>query len=117
VGGRGENQIRVSDVNDPQRSCGRLTNREPRHSYFLRRALSACPFANGLVTSRAHSMKRRPSGLSVRFLSVMTPICRCVVGSSTGNTLRDTFLPGALMMYAGMTARKRPFAASLVRIL
>ncbi len=36
-------------------------------------------FANAFASSRARSMNSWGSGLSVRFLSVMTPICWCVL--------------------------------------
>ena len=44
-------------------------------------------FANGLATSRAHSMKRSTAGLNDRFFSVMIAYEICV-GNSMGSRLR-----------------------------
>src|SRR5438045_7097295 len=71
---------------------------ESRPQTFLARPLGAWPFANVLAMSRAQSMNSCASGLSIRFLRVMIPICRCVVGSSTGSTFSDTCLAENLMI-------------------
>jgi hypothetical protein len=83
----------------------------------LLRPLRASPVAEGLAMSWAHLMNSCANGLRVRFLSVIIPICLCVVGSSTGNILMDVSLAENLNMEAGTTARKCPVAASLIRIL
>src|SRR5262245_15701811 len=74
-------------------------------------------FANGLAIERAHSMKRCPIGFNVRFLSVMIPVCWCVVGSSRRSFLIDARFSLNLSVDAETTARKRPVAANLIFIL
>ncbi len=95
-----------------------ITGRE-QPQQFIGNVAGVCYLlsASGLVTSRACSMKSWARGLSVRFLSVMIPIGRCVVGSSTGSTFSDGCLAGNRRMLEGTTARSRPVVASLIRIL
>jgi len=47
------------------------------------------PSRIGRVKSRAHSMKRLTTGLSVRFFSIAILIGHGLTGKSTGNTLRE----------------------------
>jgi hypothetical protein len=47
----------------------------------------------------------------------MIPIDLCVMGNSTGNFLIDACCAWNFNMEAGMTARKGPVSANLVRML
>src|SRR5262245_1674838 len=69
------------------------------------------PFA----TSRAQSMNSWATGLRVRFLNVMTPIGRRVVGRSTGRTLRFVLPEPNLTIEAWTMLRNRPLASRALR--
>ena len=73
------------------------------------------PFARGLATSRAWSMKSFATGLSVRFLRVTMPTGTRVIGSVTGKTLSSGRAVGNLNAEAGTIVRKSPLARRLVR--
>src|SRR5262249_10610712 len=94
--------IREADVRGSPRDVADVPRRHGAYDYAL---------AGALATLRACSMKSRARGLSVRLLSVMIPICRCVVGSSTGSTFSNGCLAGNRRMPEGTTARSRPVAA------
>ena len=61
-------------------------------------------------------MKSCAGELKVMFLSVIIPLGRCVVGSSTGSIFIEPRVVENLNTEAGTTARKRPVAASLIFI-
>ena len=73
------------------------------------------PFARGLATSRAWSMKSFATGLSVRFFRVTMPTGTRVIGSVTGKTLSSGRAVGNLNAEAGTIVRKSPLARRLVR--
>ena len=72
-------------------------------------------FANGLATSRAHSMKSRATGLSVRPFRVMIRVGRRVADKSTGNTLSEGCLVGKCSCDSWSTVRKCPVASKVLR--
>src|SRR5262245_40297320 len=77
----------LPDIQPPARAAPQL------HDPLLP-CLGQRPFASGLATARAYSIKSCASALSVRLLSVKIRICRCVVGSSTDSFLSAPCLAG-----------------------
>src|SRR5262245_14979014 len=71
--------------------------------------------ASGFATARACSMKRRATGLSVRFLRVTMPNGTRAMDSLTGKTLISGRRLGNLSIKVGTMERKRPVATRLIR--
>jgi hypothetical protein len=63
---------------------------DPKLTYMARelrpKTFGACPFTNGFATSRAHSMKRSTTGLTVRFFRVAMATVHGRTGNLTGST-------------------------------
>ena len=62
------------------------------------------------------SMKSSASGLSNRFLRLIIRIVLRAPGNSTGKALSEGSLNGSFNANSGTTVRKRPVAASLLRV-
>jgi hypothetical protein len=73
------------------------------------------PFASGFATSRALSIKRRATVLSVRCFKVTIPIGGWAIGSSTGKTLNSVGLVGNPNTEVETIVRKRPDFRRLIR--
>jgi hypothetical protein len=69
--------------------------------------LSYLSDANGVLMTRALSMKSLARGLRVRFFIVTITTGNCRAGNSTGNTLSGRFLALKRIIESGSTVRKR----------
>src|SRR5262249_35082509 len=88
---------------------------ESRHGAMLLSKLMVQRRTGALAISRARSMKRRATGLSVRLLRVTTPSDTGDIGSSTGSTLMSLRLGENRRMEEGNTVRNRPVDNRLIR--
>src|SRR5215471_16932840 len=73
--------------------------------------LTSQPFASGLATSRAYSMKSLAAGLSVRCFRLTAVTSLGEAGSLTGNTFRVVYLALNRNIESGSMVRKRPAAS------
>jgi hypothetical protein len=87
-----------------------MTHRRHADSVYRRLFFSE----SDLAISRAQSINRCASGLSVRFLRVTRWTHWRVVGRRTGSFLIEGYLLGMLTALSGTTVRNRPVAAKLI---